>query len=168
MIGKSLSVYFDFLLVCLKSLLNFLQYCFCFMFCFGGHETCGILAPWPGIKPAPDALEGEVLTTGLPGKSLGADSFLPGIWIIRSEATKNFSLGGRSATDCQGVLRKAVPDSVGSKEQRESNGPQVRSEAAFCVLLGLGLFTSPDGFGSTSLGWDAQWCHLSGNSVPRL
>ena len=44
-IGKSLSVYFDFLLVCLKSLLNFLQYFFCFMFCFWGHETCGILAP---------------------------------------------------------------------------------------------------------------------------
>ena len=88
--GKSLSVYFDFLLVCLKSLLNFLQYCFCFMFCFWGHETCGILAPWPGIEPAPDALEGEVVTTGLPGKSLGADCFLPGIWIIRSESTKNF------------------------------------------------------------------------------
>lgn len=32
---------------------------------------------------------------------------------------------------------------VGSKEQ-ESNGSQVRSEAAFCVLLGLGLFTSSD------------------------
>ena len=29
----------------------------------------GILAPGPGIKPAPPALEGEVLTTGPPGKS---------------------------------------------------------------------------------------------------
>ena len=44
-IGKSLSVYFVFLLVCLKALLNFLQYCFCFMFFFWGHETCGILTP---------------------------------------------------------------------------------------------------------------------------
>ena len=35
-----------------------------------GHETCGILATRPGIEPAPPALEGEVLTTGLPGKSL--------------------------------------------------------------------------------------------------
>ena len=35
-------------------------YCFCFTFC--GHEACGILSPWPGIKPAPPALEGEVLT----------------------------------------------------------------------------------------------------------
>ena len=26
------------------------------------HEACGILAPCPGIKPAPPALEGEVLT----------------------------------------------------------------------------------------------------------
>ena len=39
--------------------------------CFGffGREACGILAPWPGIEPAPPALEGRVLTTGLPGKS---------------------------------------------------------------------------------------------------
>ena len=40
------------------------------MFWFFGHEACGILAPWPGIEPAPPALEGEVLTTGPPGKSL--------------------------------------------------------------------------------------------------
>ena len=50
----------------LKSLLNLLQYCFCCL-CFGflGHQACGILVPWPGIKPASPALEGEVLTTGL-------------------------------------------------------------------------------------------------------
>ena len=40
------------------------------MFWFFGPEACGILAPWPGIEPAPPALEGEVLTTGPPGKSL--------------------------------------------------------------------------------------------------
>ena len=39
------------------------------MFWFFGHEACGILAPQPGIEPAPPALEGEVLTTGPPGKS---------------------------------------------------------------------------------------------------
>ena len=33
------------------------------------RQACGILAPQPGIKPAPPALEGEVLTTGPPGKS---------------------------------------------------------------------------------------------------
>ena len=40
------------------------------MFLFSGYEACGILAPWPGIKPVPPALEGEVLTTGPPRKSL--------------------------------------------------------------------------------------------------
>ena len=37
----------------LKSLLNLLQYYFCFMFWFLGHEACGILPPWPGIIPHP-------------------------------------------------------------------------------------------------------------------
>ena len=39
------------------------------MFWFFGPEACGILAPQPRIEPAPPALEGEVLTTGPPGKS---------------------------------------------------------------------------------------------------
>jgi len=51
----------------LKSLLNFLQYCFCLMFQFFGQEACGILAPSPGIEPISPALEDEVLTTGAPG-----------------------------------------------------------------------------------------------------
>ena len=33
-----------------------------------GWEACGILVPWPGIKPAPPELKGEVPTTGPPGK----------------------------------------------------------------------------------------------------
>ena len=41
-----------------------------FKFWIFGSEVCGILAPQPGIKPAPLALEGKVLTTGLPGKDL--------------------------------------------------------------------------------------------------
>ena len=53
----------------LDSLLNLLQYCYCFMFCFFGPEAYGILSPWPGIELTPLAVEGEVLTTGLPGKS---------------------------------------------------------------------------------------------------
>ena len=36
--------------------------------CFG-RKICGIFAPWPGIKSTPPSLEGEALTTGLPGKS---------------------------------------------------------------------------------------------------
>ena len=51
-----------------KSLLNLLQYCFCF-----GSDACGILAPLPGIQPIPPALEVKFnhwKTTGKPGKSL--------------------------------------------------------------------------------------------------
>ena len=36
------------------------------MFWVFGPEACGILAPQPGIKLAPPALEDEVLTTGPP------------------------------------------------------------------------------------------------------
>ena len=39
------------------------------MFWFFGHVTYGILGPLPEVKPAPSALEGEVLTTGPPEKS---------------------------------------------------------------------------------------------------
>ena len=37
---------------------------------FFGCKADRILAPRTGIKPAPTALEGEVLSTGLPRKSL--------------------------------------------------------------------------------------------------
>ena len=40
------------------------------MFQFSGPKACGILAPQSGIKPPPPTLEGEVLITGPPGKSL--------------------------------------------------------------------------------------------------
>ena len=40
-----------------------------FLFCFFGHDACGIPAPWPGIEPIPPALEGEDLTPGPSGKS---------------------------------------------------------------------------------------------------
>ena len=43
---------------------------FLMFFCFFGLEARGILAPRPGIEPAPPVLEGKVLTTGPPGKSL--------------------------------------------------------------------------------------------------
>ena len=42
------------------------------MFLFFDCEACGIPAAWPGIEPAPHALE-EVLTTGPPGKSQAWD-----------------------------------------------------------------------------------------------
>ena len=40
------------------------------MFWDFGCEASGILTPQQGVKPVPTALEGEVLATGLPGKSL--------------------------------------------------------------------------------------------------
>ena len=40
------------------------------MFGVSDPKACGILTPQPGIEPSPDALEGKVLTTGAPGKSL--------------------------------------------------------------------------------------------------
>ena len=51
------------------SLLNLLQYCFCYMFCFCGCKAYELLAPRPETESIPPALEGEVLTTGPPGKS---------------------------------------------------------------------------------------------------
>ena len=39
------------------------------LFCFFGHEAFGVLALQAWIEPIPPALEDEVLTTGLPGKS---------------------------------------------------------------------------------------------------
>ena len=38
-------------------------------FWFCGHKACGILTSRPAIKPSPPTLEGEVVTTGPPGKS---------------------------------------------------------------------------------------------------
>ena len=40
-----------------------------FFFFFFAAMHVGLLVPQPGIKPAPPALEREVLTTRLPGKS---------------------------------------------------------------------------------------------------
>ena len=41
-----------------------------------GHEACKILALRPGIEPLSPALEGKVLTTGLPGKSQFSNLYL--------------------------------------------------------------------------------------------
>ena len=39
------------------------------MFWLFGREARGIVAPPPGMEPETSVLEGEVLTTGLPGES---------------------------------------------------------------------------------------------------
>ena len=48
--------------------------CFIFILIFG-HEAHEILVPQPGIEPESLALEGEILTTGPPGKSPEKDVF---------------------------------------------------------------------------------------------
>ena len=44
--------------------------CFLYFYFWPPFVPCGILVPQSGIKPAPSTLEGRVLTTGPPGKSL--------------------------------------------------------------------------------------------------
>ena len=50
------------------------------MFWFFDCKACGILASWPGIEPAAPAMEGEVLTTGPPGKCPHYSLIGPGSW----------------------------------------------------------------------------------------
>ena len=78
-------LFFFFTVLCgpfLKPLLNLLQYCFWFMFCFCSCKPCGILISKPGIKPTSPALEGEVLTTGPQKKSLYKASYFNSFWPI--------------------------------------------------------------------------------------
>ena len=52
---------------------------------FFSQKARGILVPQPGIDPTPPELEGEVLTTGPPGKSL-IFPFIAG-FILESESS---------------------------------------------------------------------------------
>ena len=40
------------------------------MFWYSGHKACGILVPEQRIESSVPALEGKILATGSPGKSL--------------------------------------------------------------------------------------------------
>jgi len=53
-------------------LLNLLQYYLFFLFVLWAY---GILVPWRGLKSSLAALEGDVLITGPPGKSLDRNFF---------------------------------------------------------------------------------------------
>ena len=50
--------------------IKFLAILLLFHVLFFGQEARGLLAPRSGIKPAPPALEGKVLTAGSPGMAL--------------------------------------------------------------------------------------------------
>ena len=54
----------------LKSFPEFVPILLLFYVSVFSHKVCGISAPWPGIQPTAPVLEGIVLTTGPPGKSL--------------------------------------------------------------------------------------------------
>ena len=54
------------------------------MFWFFGLKACGILVPWSGIEPISSALKGEVLITGLSGKSLELNSKSKEAWFLLS------------------------------------------------------------------------------------
>ena len=66
-----LKVFFFFMQTIFLKRLYWIHYstAYSFMFCFLGHNSCGILTSWPGIEPTPSALEGEILATGPPKKS---------------------------------------------------------------------------------------------------
>ena len=57
---------FSFLGTIFKVFTEFVTILLLFYVLVFGVKAGGILAPWPGVEPAPPALEGEVLTTGLP------------------------------------------------------------------------------------------------------
>ena len=67
------------------------------------HPTaCGILVPGPGIKPKSLALEGEILTTGPPGKPQGSQLRKKAFFTLSYDlfpfsfhlCSKNLSTGG--------------------------------------------------------------------------
>ena len=64
-----LKIFFFLMWTIFKICIKFATILLRFMFWFFGREACGILAPQPGIEPAPPALQGKVLTTGPSGKS---------------------------------------------------------------------------------------------------
>lgn len=53
-----------------KVFIAFVTILILFMFWFFGQEACTVLAPRPGIEPTRPTVEGEILSTGPPRKSL--------------------------------------------------------------------------------------------------
>ena len=76
-----------------KSSLNLLQYCSYFM--FFGHEERGILALGQGTESTRPALEGRVLTTGLPGDSHHQSFFHPSLFLPSLPLLRVSRLGPR-------------------------------------------------------------------------
>ena len=97
------------------------------MFCFFGCEACGILPSQPGIKPAPPALQGEVLTTGPPEKSL-IPVFLPGKF-YGQRGLQDYSPWGRK----ESVDWHATEHASTSSASKDVEQPECSQPAAGCV-----------------------------------
>ena len=68
---------------------------------FFGLKTCGILASWPGIEPIAPAVEGEVSTTGPPGKSSRTSICMcPELWMEKNSNKR-----------CSGICHKGYDKS---------------------------------------------------------
>ena len=78
-----------------------------FFFHFWPHlEACGILVPWPGMKPLPLQWKCSVLTTEPPGKS-------PDIFSLKDSTLGwclSFILGGRRWGGATGPMRSYFPN----------------------------------------------------------
>ena len=101
------------------------------------HKACEILAPQPWFKPSPPALEGELLTTGPPGKSLDAPSFLPPDLALTLSPIFCPSLSDRAQTVCGSCHGSALPAHplLGSNKQACWRNPPTRTHLASSVCL---------------------------------
>ena len=66
---------------------------------FFGHKSCGTLAAWIGIELTSPALEDEVLTTGLPGKSQ--------VYIILIALKENHEVSFNISKEKKGISSKS-------------------------------------------------------------
>ena len=69
-----------FFLMNFKIFIEFVILLLSYVWEFSGHGACEVLAPQPGIRPAPPALKGEVLTSGSPATFLFFISLA--VWFI--------------------------------------------------------------------------------------
>ena len=68
-----------------KVFIEFVTYCFCFMFWVFHQEAGGVLAPLPGTESTPSALEGKVLTLepGSPDRQTSIGYLLADTMLVR-------------------------------------------------------------------------------------
>ena len=104
----------------LKSLLNLLQYCFCFMFWFFYWEACvGSSLPNQGLNVHPPVLEGKVLTTGLSEKS---------------QENRHLEWPGHTPSYPQSPVQHIVGTCFGSLDY-QNQGPQTSGQNWGCKMV---------------------------------